>query len=731
MRPTPMRPAREVQRRTHLEAGTLAVPLAITSLASPRTARAIVAVMKRWGALWLLGLTLCSCGGPSVESTLPRVIGTHVNSLRSSSGLDVPTQMTRGYVWNRVHQAIAARCGVQTADPTAGVLVSHYCYSEGGAGGSFGTPAEATQTRSVIRVLVPSHATSVDALTFEVTSERRTRAPGGEPSEWQPFQPDTNLEASVRSAVYGSAVGAESHAPATDGLQATPTRGPRDVVFEESPQVANLRLQGALMPYAVSNPVEDRLETDWRTTRETVGRGSVLVRSRIRILFRGVASGTSVVVVAQLQYFVIPAPEDGQAPIEPTEDGWVDLEAGRVVQHAYAAISDSLRPAPILLEDEQEQVATSPTPPEPTLADPAERWAQGELPPGVYAYDAAAGTGEALYLAAPTDPDQVLGIVLDEQLRLTGGRVVGLGASVADPGGQSTASWHRLQTDAEWSAGVSFFRLASVGARGSSTETLAVFSSMQETSRVRIGSHVRYDGLATNARYFIESVGVGRAVDVAIVLRGQNQGLDLTGSYEGITATFGSQSGVSSQDCHIRARGMAIGGGLDCSRANSRQLMSEVSQFPSMPPVPVRFYLRRIPDELIGSAISVLATVDAIQFDASRADEGMGDRPEIEGAIVTQGGGQLGLSCQGSWRQQTCMPLQRVEMRGNPYAFSLALFDRDQLSANDEIWRGTYDLTRVLQGSTAGQRRQDVGIAAQRYTETYNGIQVSGWYRVW
>lgn len=697
---------------------------------------AIVRTMQRLVFFSLVGLILGSCGRPSVESTLPRAIETHLSSLRSTGSFQVATHMTRGYVWNRAHQALAARCGVQLADPAAGELVSHYCYSqqaEQATGGgpreglravSPGEPSatfvslpEGTQTRSVVRVLVPQHATSIEDLTVEVTTEHRTRAPGGEPSEWLPFQPDASLETAIRADIARSAGG-------------TRTVEQRDIAFEESPQVAIPRLQGALMPYAVHDVAGDRLETDWRTTRETLGRAQVLVRSRIRILFDSRALGTGVVVVGQLQHFIIPEPEDGQAPVEPTEEGWIDLDATRIVSHAVAAISNSLHPVPLTLPDEPTQTASSPPPLEPPLADPVATWEQGGLPSGVYPYDTAPGTGQALYLPTPTDPAQVLGIVLDEQFRPTGGRVAGLGASVQDPGGPSSASWHRLQTDAEWSAGADFFGLASIGARGSSTATLAVFSSVQETARVRIGQYVRFDGISANARYFIEAVGVGRAIDVAIVLSGRDAGVALAGSYDGIGATFGRSTSVRSQDCHIRARGMGIGG-LDCGRTNSRELMDAVARFPQATPVPVRFYLRRIPDALIASAPRFHVSVDTIQFDARRGDDGVGDRPQIEGTIATIGGGSVGLSCSGSWNEQSCIPLQPVEIMQPNYAIGMLLVDIDPMSANEELLRGTYDLSPALQRSTGGQQREDVSIGAQRYTDSYNGMQISGWYRVW
>lgn len=118
------------------------------------------------------------------QRTLPVAMGNHTNSLATSEdGLRVSAPTTRSGLWNAVGRTLVQNYGhVVEEDAEAGAMISDFSYTTPQSSDS----TVAVQERTRMAVVVPPGTTDASRIRVTLSSERRERRVGGEPSAWAP-----------------------------------------------------------------------------------------------------------------------------------------------------------------------------------------------------------------------------------------------------------------------------------------------------------------------------------------------------------------------------------------------------------------------------------------------------------------------------------------------------------------------------------------------------------------
>jgi hypothetical protein len=341
-----------------------------------------------------------------------------------------------------------------------------------------------------------------------------------------------------------------------------------DVHFEEDVPTALRRVSQRMTPYVEAERTADSLVTDWRTTSETVGDGSLILRSRLRFLFETRPDGTEVSVIAQLQSWVI---EDNAAP--PAVETWNDMDAAIVFGHGLAVVQHSLRARPLVLGEEPIQTFASAAPLEPELADPVLSWSPTNLPPGVAT---TTETREALLLIPSNETSNVIGQVYDAEVRPTQGRVIGIGDSLQDTETRLETSFRRLDSATELSAAVSYLGLVEAQGSYRRDQTSVVHSTLLQQNRIALPAFAHFDGLSNDAAYYVAGIVEGPSVN--LVFTGDQRVLTgtISGEYEGLRAEMSALRARNLVTCQLVSRGYSSRLSCDQQLPPSSQIISEL-----------------------------------------------------------------------------------------------------------------------------------------------------------
>lgn len=463
-------------------------------------------------SLWAIAVLMtigCRTQTP-YQRTLPRAMQSHTGALRSASSVEVSVQVPPTVVWNRVAAMVAEACGVAEEDPTSGVIVSHFCYSNADEESTV-----ARQLRSRLTVRVPPGTTDVSAVHLDVATEQRER-PAGEPaSQWAPVAPEAAVRSALRESI-GAALAPTRSLPVTE------------VVFDGEPTEVLRRLRARLSPYVVEQQGNGEIVTEWRVTQNDMDPGTLWLRSRVRVLAEASEEGTRVTVIGQLQQRIdTPEEEEGEPHPEPM---WTDLDAEPITAHGIAAVAEGLQARPIQLPDEDVRTLASAAPAEPPLNDPSAGWTATSLPDGV-----GTTTGGAMAeIISPenANPEQLVGRVFDASMQPAGGRVTGVGGLERSSHHESRSVFRQLEFESELSAGASYFGFGGSASRGQRS-AVAVFTALVEEERVALPEYASFADVGSDASFYVAAVVLGRTLDVAMRSDEETIRLALEGSYAG------------------------------------------------------------------------------------------------------------------------------------------------------------------------------------------------------
>lgn len=619
----------------------------------------------------------------SFERTMPRALSAHTAGLQSSSEIQVAVESSWSAHWNRIAGAVASSCGVAVEDVNQGVLQSHFCYE------SSGDALVARQSRTRFVVRFPPGATSTESLSLDAITEIRERRAGSAPGAWVSSAPNTAQAQVLRQAIE----------TATASRRNLPIQ---EVRFEEEPDAALRRLSQRMSPYVEAERTVDGLVTEWRTTDEPVGDGSLILRSRLRFFAEREGGGTEISVVAQLQSRRI---EDNSTP--PPTETWSDIDPGTVLAHGLGIVQQSLSPAPIAIGDEPVQIFASGPPAEPDLSDPAATWDRGRLPQNVAT---SRETAEGLMLCPSQATEQeLLGAVYDSRGNPTQGRAVPVGEVVQTSTRQVHQAFRQLDFDWEISANADYLGVARASASYASNQRIVVFSTIAQERRAAMPEYIRFDGLSTAAAYYVSEIIFGRSVDAVFQVDERRLAGEIGASYEGFSATVSASTRNGEVRCETKSRGVEQAPSCSpISPPTAAQMEAALSR-PVNDPVPVFLVLRRVPDRFRVGVRTFDIELRSIK--ANSAGQGWGDADlDLNVTVARHGTSPVTFQCPEDTNHcvfgTNNQPRFRAENipLGTNEAIGVNVIDRD-VSFHDDLGTVSVRLADVI-GSTPVERRR-------------------------
>lgn len=552
--------------------------------------------------------TLATACMSALQRTLPTATRDHESSL-SAGGADlrVAAPTTFSSVWNAIGRILVRdHGGVAEEHPETGTIVSAYTYSTPASS----DPTVSAQVRTRLSVVLPPGSTDPDHVRVTVTSERRERRAGGDPSTWSTTAAEPFDNAAFTSRVRDEASGAHAVALGSISWAASPADAARTVARH-------------LTLYTANPGDGTMIETEWRTTDAPIDDGRLLVRSRLRFVFDDAGAGaTRISVLAEMQYRVA---QRGEMP--DLASAWTDMDAHRVEQHGWAAVQQALHPVAEAAAEQPVETFASAAPPAPDLADPRDAWGRGgATPPGV-ARTTSGGEVVIAWLGQESATD-LLGRAYTSDLQ-PGGQVGLMGAPVAEACLETNVMTRMLSVTGEVQLTAGYLVVS--GHVGRTTEqSMVVHEAYADTQRFVVPEFADFSAVSPSARYYVAAVTTGRAVAVSFAGDASTVTFGAGVEYEGWRAGIENSVRQHQVSCHVLGRGVSTS--LSCDDGHvptSAEVVQARDGSAQVEPVVTRITLRRIPSSIVPVSAPQSIVVTQFSVDGALCADAFDDPPDL------------------------------------------------------------------------------------------------------